>query len=237
MVPTTRKQREIQARHEQFLDVARALLLEKGYTGLSMDKIADATEYSKGTLYQHFRNKEEVVVALATSTAEIRTDLFRQAATFQGRPRERMTAVGIAAEMFFKRYPHHFQSEQTARAAVIEKISPESAHKLQSCESRCMGIVSGIVRDGVAQGDLALPDSTSAEQLSFGLWAMSFGAFGLMAQRFGLEQLGIPSPHRTLAANQHRLLDGYGWRPLTNEWDYEATRERVLATVLDLEPM
>ena len=28
------------------------------------------------------------------------------------------------------------------------------------------------------------------------------------------------------------LFDGYGWRPLYDEWDYEDTERRVAATVI-----
>ena len=69
---SSRKERQRAERDELILRVARELLLEKGYLGLTMDRIAKATEYSKGTIYQHYSCKEEVVIALAIQTAEIR---------------------------------------------------------------------------------------------------------------------------------------------------------------------
>jgi hypothetical protein len=35
-----------------------------------------------------------------------------------------------------------------------------------------------------------------------------------------------------LRRGANALLDGYGWRPLSNEWDYEVTRRRVTDEVL-----
>ena len=61
----TRKQREIREREQLLLRVARKMLIEQGYSGLSMDQLAEATEYSKGTVYQHFSTKEDLVTALA----------------------------------------------------------------------------------------------------------------------------------------------------------------------------
>ncbi len=61
----TRKQREIRQREAYLLDVARKMLMEHGFSGLSMDRLAEATEYSKGTVYQHFSTKEDLVAALA----------------------------------------------------------------------------------------------------------------------------------------------------------------------------
>src|SRR5690242_3515432 len=103
----TRKQREIQGREQRILDVARSMIVDDGYHGLSMDRIAEALEYSKGTIYQHFSCKEEILMALVNQTMERRLNMFRRAAAFRGRSRERLTAIGLAAELFFQLYPDH----------------------------------------------------------------------------------------------------------------------------------
>ena len=51
MSTSNRKEREIREREELILAVGRDLLLERGYLGMTMDKIAEATEYSKGLEY------------------------------------------------------------------------------------------------------------------------------------------------------------------------------------------
>lgn len=228
----SRKQREIQERHELILAVARELLLERGYLGLTMDRIAERTEYSKGTIYQHFPNKEEVVMALVIETAQRRARLFDRAATFRGKTRERLAAVGVAAEVFIRLYPDHFQSEQVVRPSSLrDKTSPERQRELELCEHRCMEVATGVVRDAVAQGDLVLPPGVDAQELTYGLWSMSVGAFSLLACEFPLPELGIPRPLEALRRNQHVLLDGYGWRPLAHEYDYQATYTRILTEV------
>ena len=55
MSTKTRKQREFEDRGKLFLREARRLLIEKRYSSLSMDQVAEALDYSRGTLYQHFR--------------------------------------------------------------------------------------------------------------------------------------------------------------------------------------
>ncbi|MGE0710395.1 MAG: TetR/AcrR family transcriptional regulator [Planctomycetota bacterium] len=230
----TRKQREIAARHRKILEVAREHLLAGGYLGLSMDRIAAEVQYSKGTIYQHFPNKEEVVVALAIETAGVRLGVFERAATFQGKTRERMMAIGVAAEALLTRFPNHFLCEQIARAALVEKVSSERQLELGACENRCMGICAGIVRDAVAQGDLIRPEDTRIEEIAFGLWAAAYGVFTIMTgKQISPANLGITNPLETLHKNQHRLLDGYGWRPLSSEHDYEATRDRIWREVIE----
>lgn len=75
------------------------MLVDDGYHGLNKFRIAKSLQYSKGTIYSHFSCKEEIIIALAIQTREERTDgLFRRAAAFHGRSRERMPAIGVAAE-------------------------------------------------------------------------------------------------------------------------------------------
>jgi len=86
MSTLTRKQREIQQREEMLLDVARKMLIEQGYAGLSMDRIAESTEYSKGVIYQHFSSKEDLVTAMAVQSLSRRVEYFARAASFKENP-------------------------------------------------------------------------------------------------------------------------------------------------------
>jgi AcrR family transcriptional regulator len=233
MSTLTRKQREIQQREAKILEVARQMLLEHGYHGLSMDRIADLLEYSKGTIYQHFPCKEEILMALANQALESRLAMFRRAAAFRGRPRERIMAVGQAYEAFVRLYPHHFQVEQVIRlSSVWQKTTPKRRESARVCDTACMGVVGGIARDAVAAGDLELPADVAAEHVVFGLWTMAFGAFTLLASGAALDELGIPEPIVALRQNYNRLLDGYGWRPLSGELDQQGTIERINREVL-----
>ena len=54
MSTSARKEREFAQRQELFLETTRQMLLNIGYLNVTMDRIAQETEYSKGTIYQHF---------------------------------------------------------------------------------------------------------------------------------------------------------------------------------------
>ena len=197
------------------------MLLESGYHGLSMDRIAEELEYSKGTIYQHFSSKEEVLVALANQALEQRLILFRRAAEFRGRSRERLYAIGLAGQLFVRLYPHHFSVEQVIRlSSVWEKASKKRRDHLRSCETHCVGVVGGVIRDAVASGDLTLPTGVLPEYLVFGLWSISFGAYSIATTSTTLTDIGIGDPFEALSWNYAMLLDGCGWRPLSTEFDF-----------------
>lgn len=234
MLTLSRKQREIQEREETILDVARHQLQSGGYHGLSMDRIAAEIEYSKGTIYQHFRNKEEILLTLANQALTKRCDMFDQAAKYQGKTRERIAAVGAAAELFVERFPVYFMVEQIVRdSSIWEKTSEDRRHIMQTCEQRCMAIVGGVVRDGVAHNDLELAADTHAEEVVFGLWSLYLGAQTILNSSDALNEIGITDGIASLRRNQIRLLDGYGWKPNSKKRDYVALTEQLKKEVFD----
>jgi AcrR family transcriptional regulator len=232
----SRKQREVQGREGRILELARAMIVQDGYHGLSMDRIAEALEYSKGTIYQHFSCKEEILMALVNQTVERRLDLFGRAAAFRGRSRERILAVGAAAELFFELYPDHIQIEHTVRISSIRhKASDQRRLFLESCEARCSEVVRGVIRDGVAAGDLQLSSDFGVEDLAFGLWSITFGGYSIAATSPSLASLGIHEPLLAIRGNCIRLLDGVGWQPLSSEVDLFPLVERIKREVFPVE--
>lgn len=224
----SRKQREIREREAKILSVARDQILVGGYLGLNMDRIAAQIEYSKGTIYQHFRNKEEILLALVNDALDTRLRMFHAAAAFNGPDRVRLATVGAAAEAFVEHFPYHFMVEQIVRVASIwEKTSPERRELMQNCERNCMGTVAKIVHQGVAAGDLILPETIRPEEIVFGMWSIYLGTQTISQSSDILAEIGIESPTKTLRTNQNKMLDGYGWRPLSSEFDYPAHMDRV----------
>lgn len=232
MATLTRKERERRDRERLILDTARKLLSINGYLGLKMDQIAHETEYSKGTIYLHFSSKEDVIMELAAETLQKRVELFERAAKFEGRSRERLAAIGMAAEIFVRSFPDHFRVEQIIRTdSIREKAAPERQEKLADSEFHCMQTLTGIIHDAVAEGDLQLPEFLTAEQLTFGMWSLSFGASSIITTGTHLDKLGIEGPYEAIINNIQMMLDGLGWQPLMREWDYANTFERVSTEV------
>jgi AcrR family transcriptional regulator len=59
-----RKQREKEEMRALILDAARSLFLEKGYYETSIRNIAEKIEYSPGTIYLYYKEKDEIFFAL-----------------------------------------------------------------------------------------------------------------------------------------------------------------------------
>ncbi len=60
----TRKEREKLEMRQQILNAARHLFLEQGFEKTSIRNIAEQIEYSAGTIYLYFKDKNEILFAL-----------------------------------------------------------------------------------------------------------------------------------------------------------------------------
>ncbi len=234
MATLTPKQREILEREAKILDVARPMVVREGYHGLNMDKIAEKVSYSKGTIYNHFSCKEEIIIALAVQNSAKRVQLFQKAAQFKGCSRHRMIAISAAAELFVRNYPDFFQFERILQLdSVREKTSEKRQSIIHNCEMQCMSIVAGVVRDAVASEDLELPKQFTPEKLVFGLWSLTSGAYSIAAASDALQQMGIDDPFETVRDHIAALLDGFNWQPISDQYDIDKLLKRIQKEVLN----
>jgi AcrR family transcriptional regulator len=238
MTVLTRKQREIREREAKILNTARKMLLELGYLGLNMDRVAEIAGCSKGTVYQHFTSKEDLLAALSTQSKRKRVEFIEKASNFKGRPRERMTALLLGEELLVSQYPEYSRTEELLYIqSIASKASSKHQEVLHEVEEQCLDLVGGIMNDGVECGDLALPPNRNCYDMAFGLWALVLGsrsapnACETLASMVRSDTIGV------IRINQQALLDGWNWRPLTHEWDYDDTRRRAAAEAFGLEPI
>jgi AcrR family transcriptional regulator len=234
MSTATRKQQEIRKRELMLLGIARVMLVEDGFANLGLDRLAEATDYSKGTIYQHFSSKEDLVAALAVQSCETRLDLFTRAARYPGTSRERMLALVAADEIFAQRYPHYFQSEMIIRMANLDaRASSERRERLEQLEQQILKIAFGLVREGIERKDLTLARPWTPEKVTFALFCQDIGAhMAVLNYSSVVGKMGITSTSPHLLDNLNLLLDGLQWKPLSNDFDYSATVVRVTDQIL-----
>lgn len=233
VVPITlsRKQREIKQRDQLILDAACEIMRESGYMALSMERIAQKIEYAKGTVYQHYKNKEEILAAIVKRNLQDMVDLFDRAVVYEGRTRERLVAVMLAYKLYIQLHPEEFGDFQVLKnVAIREKLSPEKLAEIHDLESHGINVSAAIIHEAVKLGEINLREVTP-EELVFGSWALAFGSASLMFSEIPLDKLGVSDPMKITLTHARHLLDGYNWQPLSDDWDYEKTTQDVLSTI------
>src|SRR5215472_17754920 len=171
-----RKERERAAREELILDHAQRILLRDGFQNLNLDELAESIEYSKGTLYLHFKTKEDIALAVVTRAQKERADFFERALQFQGRSRERVRGIGFACCHFAKVYPDYYNVEMMLKShSFWEKADEVRQHEYAMHGGRCFRTVHSIVTDGLHSGDLP-KGKLSSEQIVFSIASMAIGS-------------------------------------------------------------
>lgn len=232
MVTASRKQREIRDREAQILRLARPILLREGYQALTMERLAALMEFAKGTLYNHFPNKEEIVLALAIESMELRFQLFQAASKSSLLSRNRLMAIGAACELYTQDYSDHFATEDWIRNATIwDKSSSKRQELILQCESRCMSVVAGIVRDAVNAGDLKLWPGLTPEELIFGFWSLNYGSQVLTATSPSLSLLGIVNAPKAIRLHCCTLMNGFGWNPSLAFDEHDALMDQLASQI------
>ena len=98
---------------------------------------------------------------------------------------------------------------------------------------QCMSVVAGVVRDAIAKDDLSLPAGVSPEELVFGLWSLTSGAYSIILKSESLMQLGLNDPFSIVRQHTSVFLDGYKWGPLSSEFDMDKLLKKIRRQVFD----
>jgi len=222
-----RKDRERAAREELILDHAQRLLLENGFQNLNLDDLAESVEYSKGTLYLHFKTKEDIALAVVTRAQKERADFFQRTLSFKGRSRERIRAIGFACCHFANVHPDYYNVEMMLKSLSFwEKADETRQHQYAMQGGRCFRVIHRIVTDGLRDGDLP-PGKLTSEQIVFAIASTAVGSHIMSRNSQALMLAGIEDPLQALCDNVNILLDGLGWKPLSSEVDYKAVDRRI----------
>lgn len=90
------------SKREQIIDVALQLFYKDGFSATGVEKIREAANVSKKTLYNHFKSKDELILTvLRRRDEQFRNGFMRAVERFGTTPEERLEAVFDAADEWF----------------------------------------------------------------------------------------------------------------------------------------
>lgn len=226
--PLTKKQQAILDRETELLDLAKMLVEQGGYANLTMDKLAAASPYSKGTIYNHFNSKEDVIVALCIKVITDEIALFKRIQTFEGGTREKVVAIQAATHIHTRMDPTFATTMLMAKTTwVSEKASKQRMDKLNQLEELIVDLADELITSAIEAKDLSLANAHSVDTIVFATWAMAFGSNALIVNATNSRCIERIKDRYSVLYNVNMLLDGLGWVPLSQEFDYRKTWRRV----------
>ena len=90
-----RKEREREGVKDLILNAAREIFLTEGYENTSIRKIASKIEYSPGVIYLHFKDKNDLLLALHDKAFECKMEALFHSTGHIADPLERLRQIGL----------------------------------------------------------------------------------------------------------------------------------------------
>lgn len=229
MAPRVLDEQCLLAREQQIIDIAIDLITDQGIENLTMDKVVANVPFSKGTLYKHFINKEDLFLAMNNRATLVLIDFFQRAKEFKGCTRARMMLLNVSYLLYAILHPVLFKAMLCSKTSnIYEKSSEKRQHDQKQNEFKLLSTVHSIVDDALASEQLTLPKNMDVQQICFANWAMCYGTISLLSNEIEGDCDGRSNLVQELVLEQelinqfNLLFDGLQWLPLSNEQDHLA---------------
>jgi AcrR family transcriptional regulator len=157
---------EARQRREQILDAAAGLFIQQGYHGLSMRQISEALGVTKAALYYHFKDKEELFLAV------LKAYLDKLEATL-----DQIQAKPLSNRDRLSRFVEHILSQPGEQHAIIRLASQEMRHVSAAqrqafnlvYHQKFIGKIQAILQAGMEQAEFQPIDAQVATWALLGL--------------------------------------------------------------------
>lgn len=149
----------VATRADEIVDIAARLFYERGYPSVSTRALAQAAGIQGGSLYHHFTSKEEILYRIVQyGSGEFFAGLL---------PHLEAPGAGFAERLdrFVRAYITDAQPRRYAIAVLFRDmahLSPDHFAELQAVRRHFQQSVQRFLADGVAAGELHVPDAKVA---------------------------------------------------------------------------
>jgi len=169
---TERRERERENLRATILEAARELMSEGGLDALSMRAIAKRIEYSPGTIYLYFRDKDDLIRSLVSEAMNFLLRYMRRALAEAGpdaTPAQQHRATGYAYVRFALENTAHFRVmfDIPGVAQMVDCPEPSEHESMPDHES--FEFVTELLRRAVSAGELDVPEPRHGALVAWGL--------------------------------------------------------------------
>ena len=144
--------KEAEERRNEILDAADELFGRKGFDGTSTNDILEKVGIARGTLYYHFKSKEDILDALIQRYEDQMYSAAAAAAKYGSLPvTERLIRVVLAMNV----------SQNGGKALVEQMHKPQNALMHQKTQqltlTRLTPVLTGLIEEGIREGLFSTP--------------------------------------------------------------------------------
>jgi AcrR family transcriptional regulator len=225
---SAKQEEKWQLREARLLDLTQSLIDESGFAHFNMDRLVKVSDVSKGTIYNHFSSKEDCLAAFCVRGMSQLKGLFQRALTFNGTPREIALAIHFAYRLHLQLNPTVCMALVTARTpSFAEKTSPERSQQMKAIDGELFSMAFKVIDDAIKAGELELREDLPEIVITFLNWSMSYGINMLANTGFDHSVSDYLEERNIALVGANVLMDGLGMTPLSKDWDYARTWQRI----------
>ncbi len=158
-----RRELEKQMRRSQILDAARKLLFLNGIENISIAGIAKEAELGVGTIYFHYKNKEEIFIALQQEGLSVLFGIIRQVAEQEIPCDEKLRQIADAYYAFSQSQPEYYSIINYFLSSPKIFFTPDQKQEVDTAGSRILEIIRETLHTGIEQAviNIEQPDRFS----------------------------------------------------------------------------
>src|SRR5579884_4085404 len=142
------------ARVQRIIDSATKLFAQRHYHEVRMDDIAAQAEVAKGTLYLHFKTKEDLYLALILTGGSRLLERLQEQVHGPGTPEERLQVFVAEVVRFFECYPYFLELVQ--RVEGMQPVGEDSP--LRANRARFFKLLTGLLAEFQGSGRYQVSD-------------------------------------------------------------------------------
>lgn len=148
-----RRQRELDRHRAEIMTAAEKLFAQKGYVSASMDEVARQSEFSVGTLYNFFRNKEDLYAAIMRQKTDLMQARIVACLGRRDTPAERIRAYFNERLDLYWRYPNFFRLFFHQTMSSVSDPRTGFMHELAERYEVLLSGLDAIFESGIRRGE------------------------------------------------------------------------------------
>ena len=168
-------------RENELIEIALEMIRASGVGAFTIDQLAESVPFSKGTIYNHFSSKEDLLAAACNRGLRTLHDLFLRAGQLGENTRERITGLCFGNLIYSKCYPVQFRLVISANLpSFFEKSSKGRIDDYQQLQAKLLDCVLTVVDDAIENQELPRQQQMDTRQIAFTIWSAVFGTIVLL---------------------------------------------------------
>lgn len=179
---TARREEEKDRRRAEILAAAVAVWRERGWDGVTMDQVARRARLSRALVYVYYRDREDLLDAIAEHGTQVLRQRFVAAAATAVRGLDQLQAMGLAYVAFAHEEPHLFEACSRFHVKTPAGAPSDRERACLQAHEAVNAVMIAAIAAGMADGSIRR-DLGDPVMVCLSLWAFTHGLIQLGTTR------------------------------------------------------